>query len=122
VAATRAELGRLAEEAVARELVARDWLVLGRNVRVGRLEIDVVARQGSVVAIVEVRTRGRTSWQGPLASVNASKRARLRTAGERLWRARFIHDASIERMRFDIAAVTFTPEGEAQVEYVTAAF
>jgi hypothetical protein len=29
---------------------------------------------------------------------------------------------SIERMRFDIAAVTFTDEGAARVEYVKAAF
>jgi putative endonuclease len=118
----RSELGRRAEEAVAQELIGLGWAVLGRNVRVGRLEVDLVAREGSVIAIVEVRTRGPSSWQGPLASVDAAKRARIRTAGERLWRARFLHDVSIERMRFDIAAVTFTDEGAARVEYVKAAF
>lgn len=119
---TRAELGRRAEEAVAQELIGLGWVVLGRNVRVGRLEVDLVAREGSVIAIVEVRTRGQSSWQGPFASVDPAKRARVRAAGERLWRARFMHDLSIERMRFDLAAVAFTQEGEARVEYIKAAF
>lgn len=100
----------------------RGLVLLARNVRVGRFEIDLIARDGPVIAIVEVRTRGRTSWQGPFASVDAKKRARLRAAGERLWRARYMHDPSIERMRFDIAAVAFSADGAEQVEYVTAAF
>ena len=95
--------------------------ILAANLRVGRLEIDLVTRDGPVIAVVEVRTRGPGAWQRALDSVDARKRARVRAAGERLWRERFERDASVERMRFDIATVELLPEG-ARVEVVKAAF
>ncbi len=49
---TRAELGRFAEQAVIEWLAARGLDVLGTNVRVGRLEVDIVCREGDVVVLV----------------------------------------------------------------------
>lgn len=114
--------GARAERAAADYLIASGLQVLARNVRVGRLEIDLVARDGPVIAVVEVRTRGQGSWQRALDSVDHRKRARLRQAGERLWRDRFSQEPDVERMRFDLAAVTFAPGGEVLVEHVRAAF
>jgi putative endonuclease len=91
------------------------------NLRVGHLELDVVARQGPLVVVVEVRTRGAGAWTTGLGSIDAGKRLRIRRAGERLWQRRYRADASVERMRFDAASVTFQA-GEAEVEYVEAAF
>lgn len=96
--------------------------VVGRNVRVGRLEIDVIALDGPVVAVVEVRTRGGGSWQRPLDSIGPAKCARVRRAGESLWRTRFKANPALERMRFDVAGVSFSVDGRATVEYVRAAF
>lgn len=79
-------------------------------------------RDGPVIVVIEVRTRGPGSWQRALDSVDIRKRARVRTAGERLWRDRFKRDASVERMRFDIAAVEIHPDGTATIEHVKAAF
>ena len=120
--ARRRELGARAEAAVAAHLAAQGLEILAVNVRVGRLEIDVVARDGPVVAIIEVRTRGPGSYQRGLDSIDARKRALVRRAGERLWRARFSKIRDVERMRFDAASVTFLPSGEALVEHVKAAF
>jgi putative endonuclease len=92
--------------------------VLATNVRLGRLEIDIVAREADTVVVVEVRTRGIGSWQTGLESVDGRKAARIRRAGERLWRDRFERDRRFNRMRFDVAAVTFTPRGDAVVEHV----
>jgi putative endonuclease len=117
----RAERGRRAELAVADYVTACGWLVLHTNRRVGRLELDLVIRDGAVAAIVEVRTRSQTSWQRALDSIDARKRARLRDAGERLWRDELSKDASIERLRFDIASVSFSPSGEVGIEYIKAA-
>lgn len=117
----RARVGARAERAVVEHLLAEGLEVLATNVRVGRLEIDVVARDGEVIAIVEVRTRGTGSWQRGLESIDAAKRRRVREAGERLWRERFAKRADVERMRFDVASVRF--DGElATIEYVKAAF
>lgn len=118
----RKALGTAAEDAVASYLVARGLEVLARNTRVGRLEIDLIARDGPVIAVIEVRTRGASSWQRALDSIDARKRARVRRAGERLWRERFASASGIERMRFDAASVTFLPGGGIDVEYVKAVF
>jgi len=75
-----------------------------------------------VIVVVEVRARGPGAYLRALDSVDAKKRARVRAAGERLWRERFARDASVSRMRFDIAAVAFQPDGSAIVEHVKAAF
>jgi putative endonuclease len=92
-------------------------VVVATNVRVGRLEIDIVAREADTVVVVEVRTRGTTSWQTGLESIDRRKTARVRRAGEQLWRRQFEHDRSVNRMRFDVASVTFTPGGDAVVDH-----
>lgn len=122
VTSRRSALGAAAEDAVVKHLLAQGIEVLGRNVRVGRLEVDVVAREGPVIAIIEVRTRGETSWQRALDSIDRRKQERVRRAGERLWRDRFSSDHTVERMRFDAASVTFSPSGDAHVEHIKAAF
>ncbi|HTN84708.1 MAG TPA: YraN family protein [Sorangium sp.] len=118
----RRALGARAEEAVVAYLAARGIEVIARNARVGRLEIDVIAQDGPVIAIIEVRTRGAGSYVRALDSIDASKRARVRRAGEQLWRARFSRVRGVERMRFDAASVTFLPTGEVEIELVKAAF
>lgn len=112
---------RIAESLACAHLEAAGLVVLGRNVRVGRLEIDVLARERDLVVLVEVRHRGRTAYVGGLGSVDAGKRGKLRRAAERLWRERFHADPSVRALRFDVVAVTLDA-GEARVEHVRGAF
>lgn len=95
--------------------------VVAMNLRVGRLEIDIVARVGRTVIIVEVRHRGDSAWEGGLGSIRHRKQERVRRAGERLWRARYSRDESVDRMRFDAASVSFR-DGSWSVEHAVAAF
>jgi putative endonuclease len=120
-ASTRA-IGSHAEDIAADYFTACGLVVLARNLRVGRIEVDLVVRDGPVVALVEVRTRGAASWVRSLDSIDARKRARIRSAGKQLWRERFCRDGSIERMRFDAVSVTFDERGEARVEHIKAAW
>jgi putative endonuclease len=115
------ELGDRAEEAVASFLLGRGYQIVARNLRVGSLELDIVARLGPLIAVVEVRTRGSGAWTSGLGSIDREKRQRVRRAGERLWQRRYRADASVERMRFDAASVRFEG-GVAHVEYKEAAF
>jgi putative endonuclease len=117
---TRTAIGHRAELAVADYLVVLGFSILGRNVRLGPLELDIVARQGPLVAVVEVRTRGRTAQQGPFESVGGTKRRRLRRAVARLWRDTLDAMKDVERVRIDVAAVTFEG-GVTSVEYVEGA-
>jgi len=76
-------LGDAAEELVARRLEADGWRVLGRNVRIGRLELDLVAVDPGpppALAVVEVRWRAGRDFGLPEETVDFRKRARLRAA------------------------------------------
>ena len=114
--------GQEAEDAALAFLLSNGCTFIGRNVRVSRLEIDLIVRDGPVVAVVEVRHRGPASWVLPLTSVDAKKRLRIRRAGESLWRSVFKKDASLERMRFDIVSVRTKEDGSSEIEHVRAAF
>ncbi|MCA9646585.1 MAG: YraN family protein [Polyangiaceae bacterium] len=110
-----------AERLVADYLERVGFQIVATNLRVGRLEIDIVARRRELIVVVEVRTRGETAWTRALASIDWKKRERVRRAGQRLWGRRYRMDPSAERLRFDVASVTFGVAG-AQIEYVPAAF
>ena len=95
--------------------------MLGTNVRVGYLEVDLLVQDGRTLALVEVRTRSRAAWTSAFGSVDGWKRTRLRRAGERLWRRVYRFHPELDHVRFDVASVTWQA-GVAQIEYVKAAF
>jgi putative endonuclease len=112
--------GALAELAVADYLVSLGYDILGRNVRLGALELDVVAKKGPLVVVVEVRTRGPGAYERAFESIGPVKRARLLRAVDRLWRRKLKAMRDVERVRIDVAAVTFA-DGETRIEYVPGA-
>jgi putative endonuclease len=120
-AANRRQLGARAEQAVALHLEAQGFQIVARNLRLGALELDIVARRGDLIAVVEVRSRSRRSWTTAHGSILPAKKRRLRRAALRLWRSRYRCDPSVRRLRLDAAAVSFTAEG-AVVDYCPAAF
>lgn len=76
-----------AEEAVTRALVAAGWRILGRRVRVGRLELDIVAVDPGpppALAVVEVRWRRSRAFGLPEETVDHRKLGRLRRGAARL--------------------------------------
>jgi putative endonuclease len=77
--------GDRAEQLVAHHLARQGWTIIARNVRVGRSELDIVARdpRGTLV-IVEVRSRSGPARGMPEESVDASKVARLYAAAWQL--------------------------------------
>ena len=70
--------GREAESLVAAWLESRGYILLGRNVRVGHDEIDLLALDGRCLVLFEVRSRKRGSMVHPLESITSAKRRRLR--------------------------------------------
>jgi len=116
----RRRLGTAAETVVADYLEVEGFSIVGQNVRVGRLELDIVARDGSLVVIVEVRTRGAGSYAGAFESVDARKRQRILRAADTLWRTQLRDVEGVERLRLDVAAVTFAAD-RVDVEYAEGA-
>lgn len=115
----RARVGAVAEQAVADELEGRGYRILGRNVRVGHLELDVIACRGATLVFCEVRARRDGSLVAPLESIDTRKVARLRAAA-RGWLARTPMRWS--QIRFDVAAVTVTDGAVRYVDYIAGAF
>jgi Holliday junction resolvase-like predicted endonuclease len=76
------QAGDAAEELVASRLTAEGWRILGRNVRVGRAELDIVAVDpaGPTLVIVEVRWRQRREYGFAEETVDHRKWSRLRAA------------------------------------------
>jgi putative endonuclease len=95
-------LGRRGEERAARYLLRRGYDVLARNVRLGRGEIDIVARKGDVVAFVEVKAHKQREQS--LLAVDARKCERLRSAAS-AWLGRQ-RDAASLQCRFDLIILT----------------
>ena len=77
--------------------------------RVHLPELDVVARRGDLIVVVEVRARGASSWTTGFGSLNGKKRYRVRLAGQRLWQRRYRNDPTVNRLRFDAASVVALP-------------
>ena len=79
--------GDAAEAHVAAQLVARGWVVLGRQVRAGRSELDLVAVDPGperCLVVVEVRWRRRRDFGLPEESLDHRKLTRLRIGLGRL--------------------------------------
>lgn len=111
-------LGARAEELVCTYLVSRGYTIVERNARVGRREIDIVARMGRVLAFCEVRARARSSFVSPLVTIDRRKVQRTREAALQWLQEREFRGFAI---RFDAAAVTFDDPGGC-LHYVEDAF
>lgn len=108
-------LGRLGEELAARYLRRRGWEIVGRNVREGRKEIDIIARRGGVLAFVEVKTRRSREFGDPLESISRRKRAEIREVAMR-WLGR--NRAAAGTIRFDAVGIALGPSGTVRLEHV----
>lgn len=113
--------GRAAEEAAAEWLLERGFRILWRNLRIGALELDVVAKKDDLVVIVEVRTRGAGSFETALGSVSPAKQRLLLRAARGLWRGRLAKMPDVARVRIDVAAVTFGEGGAPSIEWIAGA-
>ena len=69
--------GRAAEEDACRFLRECGYEIVARNWRTAQGEIDIVAREGSTLIFVEVKSRSRPDFGGPEAAVHPAKQRRL---------------------------------------------
>ena len=70
--------GRLGEERAARYLARRGYTILARNVRAASGELDIVARQGELIAFVEVKNHRQR--EASLLAMTPDKCRRLQAA------------------------------------------
>lgn len=94
--------GYTAERVAIEYLLARGWTVLAQRFRVGRHDIDIVARRAGVVVFFEVKLRATEVFGSPRQAVGYRKRRALCRAAA-VWVER--HGRSGEEYRFDFIGV-----------------
>jgi putative endonuclease len=93
-------------------------VVVDRNWRRRSGEIDIVAREGGVLVVCEVKTRTGTAYEHPCAAVDEAKVRRLAHLAE-LWQ--LAHPAERPpsgEVRIDLVTVTLNQAGPPTVEHV----
>jgi len=100
--------GRAAEDLAAAYLTLNGFRILGRNVRDGPRELDIVAVEGIWAVVVEVRFRSANDRGRPDESVDHRKRTHLVRAAESWWlRA----GRQLGPLRFDLVTLERRPRG-----------
>jgi len=114
--AQRSAMGKYGEDLAARRLGEAGMTVLQRNWRCGRTgEIDIVARDGDVLVVCEVKTRRAGPFGHPMAAVTPAKAERLRGLAER-WTQEH-GGAPPGGVRIDLIGVLLPDRGAPVVEH-----
>lgn len=73
----RASLGASGERAGARFLLQKGWQIIDQNLRLLGGEIDLLARDGDEIVLVEVKTRTEVGETDPTANLSPTKLRQL---------------------------------------------
>jgi len=121
-------VGRYGERVALRHVAERGWEVLDTNWRGKDGELDIVALDGDVLVVVEVKTRSGHGYGHPAEAVTPRKLARIkRLTGQWLtaFRDRVVavpvapdRRARFGAIRIDVVAVTLQRRGPAVVEHI----
>jgi putative endonuclease len=104
--------GELGERLAAVYLERIGWRILGKNIRTGRGELDIVAMDGDELVIVEVRSR-RIGKLSPSETTVGPRKIRHLLKSARIYVERA---AYLGNWRIDIVAVTVDASGNSRVE------
>ncbi len=98
----------------------RGWSVLHHRFRMGRIEVDIVASRGHVVAFVEVKTRWGGAFGSPLEAIPWTKRRDIARVAQ-AWIDR--HGRPDHEYRFDVIGIVLGAGARsARIEHVADAF
>lgn len=97
------DLGSMGESLAASYLERHGYKVLHKNYRYLKAEIDIIARKGNVLAVVEVKSRTSEDFEPIAGTVGRKKVALLVLAADQYVISR---DIDLE-IRFDIITVYF---------------
>jgi putative endonuclease len=109
--------GSDAEDRAVRHLRAAGLELLQRNYRCRMGELDIVAREGSVLVVAEVRLRSSARYGGAAASITTAKQRRIVRATRHL----LSRHPALQKLplRFDALLV---PPNQGPIEWIRGAF
>jgi putative endonuclease len=111
----RNTVGAWGEELAAQHLTGQGMVILDRNWRCELGELDLVARDGSTLAVCEVKTRRGEAFGTPAEAVTWRKAARLRRLAFR-WLDE--HPVSPLDVRIDVVGIVVAPGSGPRIEHL----
>lgn len=115
-------VGRFGEDVAAEHLAASGLTILARNWRCTEGEIDIVAREGTDLVFVEVKTRSSLAFGEPAEAVDRVKAARIRRIATTWMQQHRGVEAFWPAVRFDVVSVLRRRAGGLQVQHLRGAF
>ena len=104
----KTELGAWGEDLAAEELERKGYRIVARNYKSRYGELDLIARQGEILAFVEVKLRKNNTYGAAREFVTWEKQRKLRTtASDYLARTAWAQEL---QPRFDVIEI-YAPEG-----------
>ncbi len=111
------DFGKLGEEIAANYLEGKGYEIVERNWRNTHKEIDIIAKDGETLVMVEVKTRQTDEYGNPDIAVTKKKQRLLIAAANAYL---FKNKLDVET-RFDIISIIFK-DGESVIEHIEDAF
>ena len=112
------ELGKWGEEMAARYLLDNGYAILERDWRYQRRDLDIIASKDGILIIVEVKTRHNTAYTLPEEAVGYDKAKSIAISSNAYVKTHRINMP----LRFDIIAVTGSPDSDYTSKHIHDAF
>lgn len=112
------DLGKEGEELAAKHLLKKGYQILTKNYTYLKGEIDIIARTGNTVVIVEVKTRSTPDFGDPQDFLKKGQIQRLVDTADQF--VQEYGDMDVE-VRFDIVAIIINKAGT-KIEHIEDAF
>jgi putative endonuclease len=112
------ELGKLGEQKAAHFLTEKGYRIVDRNWHFHHKEVDIIAYDGDVLVVAEVRTRTSSEWLHPRESISPMKVRYLVLAADAYVR----HKKIDNRIRFDVITCLPENDGKWEIEHIQSAF
>lgn len=116
---SRQRLGQIGEATVAKYLKNNGYKILIQNYRCKLGEIDIIARDGSVLVFIEVKTRSGLNYGSPAAAVDARKQRQISRTAQCYMAEQRIFDSPA---RFDVVSVLCDNTSHQNIDHISNAF
>ena len=111
-------LGSEGESLAVQFLKKQGYDIITHNYKTPLGEIDIIARDGDMIVIVEVKTRSNDSFAAPYESVNKAKKQKIKNVA-----LLYLKKQKRELpARFDVISITCLGNGQKSIRHIRDAF
>ncbi len=108
------ELGRWGEDLAAAFLEEKGYAIVERDWKSGHHDLDIVAKDGSTLVIVEVKTRRNRLYGNPEEAIDYRKRRSLLSAINHYTKSHRIYS----NVRFDIISIVGNIGEKSEIDHI----